>query len=105
MSCTVDTCNLSDMHALRPVTLGLQVYINQTYHSCLRMCVTTTTYITQQIKTKHNNYIIKPGAYKRREAARGSVNVMVLMIVKFLHANISKFGLTQLTPAASGFVT
>ena len=30
---------------------------------------------------------------------------MVLTIVKFLHVHIPKFGLTRLTPAASGFVT
>ena len=30
---------------------------------------------------------------------------MVLTIFEFLHAHISKFGLTRLTPAASGFVT
>ena len=29
---------------------------------------------------------------------------MVLTIVEFLHAHISKFGLTRLTPAVSGIV-
>ena len=48
--------------------------------------------------------VAAPGAYKSHEAAQRSVNLMVLTIVEFLHAYISKFGLTLLAPAASGFV-
>ena len=59
-------------------------------------------------KTDHHGNLVSKlysGAYKCREAAQRSVNLMVLTIVEFLHAHISKLGLTPLTLAASGFVT